>query len=437
MEALLIYILKVNIALAVSYVLYVLMFRKDTFIKLRRFYFLSAILFSFIYPLYTVDALSSVLELNVTRQTQVNFLIGNISSKVVDNEADTSSIFNWKVLLLLISLSGTIVLFVRLYREIRSLFRLKSRSVKTIINGVEILYLSEEITPFSYFKWIFINIDTYNEEELKQIIWHEQTHVNQLHSIDVMISELVRIFFWWNPIVWFMKREITISLEYLADNSVLEHGADSKKYQYHLLRLTYHKTAVEIVNNFNVSQLKQRIMMMNKSKTPYGAVIKYLVILPIVLLMVTVNSTATAGNDNRGSRIETDEPINQVPPQKDESPIYEVVEQLPSFPGGQSALMDYFKKNLKYPVIAIENGIQGRVIIQFIVEKDGSISSAKYIRGVDPSLDKEAMRIVNAMPKWVPGKQKGESVRCFITIPIEFRIPKKETKVQTANDSII
>jgi protein TonB len=88
-------------------------------------------------------------------------------------------------------------------------------------------------------------------------------------------------------------------------------------------------------------------------------------------------------------------------------------------------------------VIAIENGIQGRVIIQFIVEKDGSISSAKYIRGVDPSLDKEAMRIVNAMPKWVPGKQKGESVRCFITIPIEFRIPKKETKVQTANDSII
>ena len=437
MEALLIYILKVNIALAAFYIIYELMFRKDTFIRLRRYYFISAILFSFIYPLCTVEVLSSVFHFNVAGQADSNFLIGDITSKVVDNEADTSSSFNWKVLILVISLSGTTVLFVCLCREIRSLLRLKSRSVKRIINGVEVLHLSEEITPFSYFKWIFINADVYKEDDLKQILWHEQTHVNQWHSIDVMISELVRILFWWNPIVWLMKREITISLEYLADSSVLEHGADSKNYQYHLLRLTYHKTAVEIVNNFNVSQLKKRIMMMNKSKTPYGAAIKYLVILPLALLMVAVNSTATARNDNRVSGVEAEVPINQVPPQKEESPVYKVVEQLPSYPGGQVALMDYFKNNLKYPVIAYENGIQGRVIIQFIVEKDGSVSSAKYIRGVDPSLDKEAMRIVNAMPKWIPGKQNGETVRCYIALPIEFKIPKKETKVQPANNSIL
>lgn len=176
---------------------------------------------------------------------------------------------------------------------------------------------------------------------------------------------------------------------------------------------------------------------MNKSKTPYGAAIKYLVILPLALLMVAVNSTATARNDNRVSGVEAEVPINQVPPQKEESPVYKVVEQLPSYPGGQVALMDYFKNNLKYPVIAYENGIQGRVIIQFIVEKDGSVSSAKYIRGVDPSLDKEAMRIVNAMPKWIPGKQNGETVRCYIALPIEFKIPKKETKVQPANNSIL
>ncbi|MDD2243584.1 MAG: energy transducer TonB [Dysgonamonadaceae bacterium] len=107
-----------------------------------------------------------------------------------------------------------------------------------------------------------------------------------------------------------------------------------------------------------------------------------------------------------------------------EEKIFEVVEQPPSFPGGQSALMDYLNNNIKYPVIAAENGIEGRVIVQFVVGRDGSIESAIVARGVDPSLDKEALRLVTSMPKWIPGKQGGQAVKTRFTLPILFKLQK-------------
>ena len=106
----------------------------------------------------------------------------------------------------------------------------------------------------------------------------------------------------------------------------------------------------------------------------------------------------------------------------DENDIFEVVEQNPSFPGGEAELMKWLHKNLKYPPVAQENGIQGKVYIQFVVNKDGSIVDPKIIRSADTSLDKEAMRVVQAMPKWTPGKQRGKAVRVRFTLPITFRL---------------
>ena len=106
----------------------------------------------------------------------------------------------------------------------------------------------------------------------------------------------------------------------------------------------------------------------------------------------------------------------------DENDIFEVVEQNPAFPGGEKALMDWLHKNLKYPPVAQENGIQGRVLVQFVVNKDGSIVDPKVIRAVDASLDKEAMRVVQAMPKWTPGRQRGKAVRVRFTLPVTFRL---------------
>ena len=111
-----------------------------------------------------------------------------------------------------------------------------------------------------------------------------------------------------------------------------------------------------------------------------------------------------------------------VKPKEEENKIFTIVEQMPSFPGGDAALMQYLAKNIKYPAVAEDMGIQGRVICQFVIERDGSVSDVRIARGVDPSLDKEAMRVVSAMPKWIPGRQNGQFVRVKYSLPVNFRL---------------
>ena len=130
------------------------------------------------------------------------------------------------------------------------------------------------------------------------------------------------------------------------------------------------------------------------------------------------------GNDEAtGEVLKAKEVIAQPePPKEEETKVFDVVEQMPSFPGGPSALMQYLASNIKYPVVAEENGVQGRVIVTFVVEKDGSITDVRVVKSVDPSLDKEAQRVVKSMPKWIPGKQNGSAVRVKYTVPVTFRL---------------
>ena len=144
-----------------------------------------------------------------------------------------------------------------------------------------------------------------------------------------------------------------------------------------------------------------------------------------------LNKTNTAigafdvkGNDEAaGEVLKAKEVIAQPePPKEEETKVFDVVEQMPSFPGGPSALMQYLSSNIKYPVVAEENGVQGRVVCTFVVERDGSITDVRVIKSVDPSLDKEAVRVVKGMPKWIPGKQNGSAVRVKYTVPVTFRL---------------
>ena len=441
METLFIYIVKVNIALAVFYLLYMWLFRKDTFIRLRRYYFLSAIIFSLSYPLFTVSALGNMFDWKqepIANETSV--YIGEISMGewIVDDVEKVATPIDWTIIAKNILLVGTLFLSLRLLWQLLSIVRIKSRSEKRSLFGYLFYHLKDEITPFSFFNWIFVNSETHNEKELKQILLHEHTHARQWHSLDILLVEMLRIAFWWNPIVWFMKRDIAINLEYLADEAVLQEGVETIEYQYHLLQLTNHETAVQIVNNFNVSQLKQRIIMMNKNKSPMRKLAKYLSVLPLALLLITANSVYAQQNETQQ---ETTPPQEQEPVKKESKndEVFIVVEKLPSFKEGAKAMMEFIESEMKYPVIAKENCIQGRVIVNYIVEKDGSISDVQIVRGVDPSLDKEAIRIVEAMPKWNPGLQRGERVRVKYTLPISFKLDenKDSSEITTAGVKIL
>ncbi|MBR4363413.1 MAG: energy transducer TonB [Prevotella sp.] len=144
-----------------------------------------------------------------------------------------------------------------------------------------------------------------------------------------------------------------------------------------------------------------------------------------------LNKTNTAigafdvkGNDeSAGEVLKAKEVIAQPePPKQEETKVFDVVEEMPSFPGGPGALMSFLSGNIKYPVVAEENGIQGRVIVAFVVERDGSITDVRVVKSVDQSLDKEAVRVVKSMPRWIPGKQNGSAVRVKYTVPVTFRL---------------
>jgi TonB family protein len=283
----------------------------------------------------------------------------------------------------------------------------------------------------------FIHTGNHSEAELSQILLHEQTHVRQCHSIDIILIELVNLLSWWNPFVWLMKREMSVNLEYLADNGVLREGVDSREYQYHLLRLTYHETAIMIVNNFNVSQLKRRIMMMNKTKSPAFTLAKYFLVAPLFFLFVMANSVYAAQNETGelpASPVEYND-LPEPPPEKKKTntdKVFSVVEEQPQYPGGTEALMRFISENVRYPEEAQENAIMGRVICNFVVMEDGSIDDVKVVRSVHPLLDAEAVRVLRLMPKWIPGKQKGEAVNVQFTLPVIFKLVERTEEERQA-----
>ena len=137
-----------------------------------------------------------------------------------------------------------------------------------------------------------------------------------------------------------------------------------------------------------------------------------------------IGSFDVKGNDDaNGEVLKAKEVIAQPePPKVEETKVFDVVEQMPSFPGGNAALMSYLSQNTKYPVVAQENGVQGRVVVSFVVERDGSITDVRVVRSVDPSLDKEATHVVKSMPNWIPGKQNGSTVRVKYNVPVSFKL---------------
>jgi len=183
-----------------------------------------------------------------------------------------------------------------------------------------------------------------------------------------------------------------------------------------MLQTSNVNTGIPIINNFNVSQLKKRITMMNKNRTSVGKATKYLLLIPVAFALLLGNAVQA-----------TPEIIN-IPfkdgwqdPQK-KGDVYVTVQEMPSFPGGLDAQSKFMAENLKYPVDAFEKKIQGRVTVRFVVKSTGDISNVEIVRGVDPSLDKEAVRVVNTMPKWEPGKMDGKAVDVYYTLPVVFKM---------------
>ncbi|WP_418945046.1 M56 family metallopeptidase [Phocaeicola plebeius] len=422
------YLLQVNVGLILFYALYKLVCTRDTFFRSRRFILIVSLVLPFILPFIDVrEWLESRDRMIMLTHFDYSAVLPEI---VVGSEAvETGNrVFVLSEWIAYLYLAGVLVLLVRLVIQAFSLYRLIVRMPEKEINGVRVKCLNVPSGPFSFFKWIFMNPAAVKEDEISEILTHEMAHVKQHHSVDVLLAEMVSICCWMNPFAWLLKREVRLNLEFLADRKVMEAGFATKSYQYHLLGLAYnHKYGLS--NNFNFSHLKQRIIMMNKKKSNGAGHIKYaLFVLPAFALLVAGNISCS--QDASQTEDAKEEVVAPVSPEAKEAPadstakdeVFMVAEQMPEFPGGMKELLKFLQNNLKYPENAMKNNVQGRVIVQFVVEKDGTLTEFKVARSVDPDLDAEALRVLQIMPKWKPGMQRGKIVRVKFTVPVSFKL---------------
>lgn len=420
------YLLQVNFGLVLFYALYKLVCTRDTFFRSRRFILLLALVLPFVLPLVDVrEWLESRDSLIMLTHFDYSVVLPEI---VVGSETAEAGNGVWVLTdwVKYLYFAGVLVLSARFLVQACSLWHLILCTPEKTINGIRVKCLNGSSGPFSFFGWIFLNPATVKEDELDEILTHEMAHVKQRHSVDVLLAEMVSICCWMNPFAWLLKREVRLNLEFLADKRVVEAGFATKSYQYHLLGLAYgHKYGLS--NNFNFSHLKKRIIMMNKKKSNGTGRIKYaLFMVPAFALLVAGNTSCSQGAyEKQDAKEETVAPDSVVAVPTDsvaKDEVFMVAEQMPEFPGGMKELLKFLQDNLKYPESAMKKNVQGRVIVQFVVEKDGTPTEFNVVRSVDPDLDAEALRVLKTMPKWKPGMQRGEVVRVKYTVPVTFRL---------------
>ena len=292
METFYMYVLQVNVGLLVFYLLYRGLLARDTFLGMRRLYWWAAWVLAFLYPLVKLGVWGRTeTPLQVVMADYAEAMTVVVSA-VAPEEAAT---WSWQDGVALLWAAGASALLLRMLVQLAVVCRLARRGRKVEWHGVRVLAVEGDNVPFSFFRWIFVQLGNHSEGELEEILAHEQAHVRQWHSLDVVVSELLCCLSWFNPAVWLAKRCVRQNLEFLADRAVVHSGFDRKNYQYHLLRLSYGVNIGQIVNNFNVSPLKKRIMMMNKKKSRHAGALKYALLLPVAgLLVLSANAEAVA-----------------------------------------------------------------------------------------------------------------------------------------------
>lgn len=448
----LVYFFKANIALACFFIMYKLCFSNDTFFHIRRTVLISGILFAFMYPFIVFH--SWVKEQKLLSDA-ADYYVELKELVVTSTQAGPLWHQSIQEYLFYAYLGVSFLLVGNFLIKLCMLLRIKLASQRTQYGDTTLYVPRGEMAPFSFFNWIFVDPARFSDKEIKEVVLHEQTHSNGGHSFDLLILEIVKIICWANPFVWLLSREVEQNLEYIADNAVVSSGVDAKAYQYHLVGVASSTPMSVLHTGFNYYNLKKRILVLNQKRSCRIARAKYVLIVPIGVLFIATNSIETVTKLANSMVSELKEipvqlsAVNPLPQvtlpqfmQKDkaeqpvslvvEKPapkpldpneeIFVTVEDMPEFPGGQRNLMSFIGRNVKYPVVAQENGIQGRVVVQFVINKDGQVADATVVRGVDPSLDKEALRVINAMPDWKPGSQRGNPVNVKYTVPVQFRL---------------
>jgi len=459
------YLLLVNVYLILFFGFYALLLRKETFFQLNRVYLVSAALLSFFIPVIQADW---VKNLFIT-QTVHYSIYGGAAVIIYQVKPIADAPFTIGQLLTALYLTGVFFLVARLVWQLIS--------IKKIINQ------PEQAAAYSFFKKIRMDKQTQGNQIIAA---HEQVHAKQWHSADVLIIEAVMIINWFNPVVYFYRYAVKHIHEFIADSHALKAGTNKADYALMLLTQTFNAPSHHLVNSFfNSSLLKQRIIMLQKNKSQRAALIKYGLSAPLFILMLILSS-ATVNNSGAITRVNkiakkvfeisadsamlthiatvnikpadsltvdqkvasANKKIDSAVAKEikiarvkviaqadtvsaDKNMVFTAVEHEPEFPGGLTAFYDFLSRTIRYPAVDREAKVQGKALITFIVEEDGSLSNIKVLRGPSQTIINESIRAISLSPNWNPGTQNGKKVRVQYTVPVSFTLAGDDDNVKT------
>ena len=425
------YDLKVAVLLAVFYMFYRLMLARETFHRVNRIVLLLTAVTSYVLPLCVITIHETVIM-----QRAAHVAVGSFQVDMMNEEPATPL---WQIILPILFIIGMMATLVHTLSSLFRIIRIIRHSEQyPQTDGTTICVTGNaSLTPFSWMHYIVMNRSDYETYDAA-ILAHERGHIRLHHSWDLLFVDTLTALQWFNPAMWMLRSDLRAVHEYEADAAVLSQGINARQYQYLLITKAAGIGGYSLANGISHSTLKNRINMMLHTKSDRSRLLKLLALLPIVGIALAVNAEKVVDvrydepqkqntkkkvkgvAEKKADTSETNTAVGTFEPVQGD--VFDVVEEMPQYPGGPQALFKFLGENVQYPAEAEKAGIQGRVIATFVVEKDGSISQPTIVKSVDPLLDAEAIRVISAMPNWIPGKQNGKVVRVKYTVPLSFNL---------------
>lgn len=388
---------------------YQLLLRRTTYFALNRAYLLLTLLASGLLPFASVpESAGETLSTGVITLPAIT--VGREPQL-----ADTS----WSVLTVLWAIygAGVLVLLLRLAWRLGSVHQLIRQGDAQPQSDYTLIRLAHDrIASFSFGRYLVLNrTDAHNPPDA--LLRHEEAHIRQRHTVDVLLVEFAQALFWFNPTLWYYKQAVQEVHEFLADRAAATRVRTG--YAHQLVSYALDTPVAALTNPFySFSTLKQRITMLQKPASPRRSLLGYALVLPLAATLVMCTQS------ERDQPLTQDEKANSAArkPANSTDEVYTVVEHQPEFPGGLKALGTYMKQNLQYPTAAKRARVSGKVFVNFIVTKTGEIADVQILKGMGFGTDEEAIRVVSQMPRWTAGRQGKEPVNVRFNLPIKFEL---------------
>ena len=415
-----IYAIESSICLLILWGFYEIALKKDTDHSRNRVYLLSSLLFSAFIPLvkFTIPGQSSLL----TSQGLTGVLFPEITVNVSGTSAgNINGLSDPVTTIYLIGMAISGLFFTAGCIRIAVLV-FRFGSMERVVR-----YDSTNTACFSALGYIFITKNI-SGSDAERMITHERSHIRRLHHLDLLFACAISTLQWFNPAIYLTRRSLQALHEYEADDECLRHGEEIGAYQELLFSSAINTSAVLLSNTFSKkSLLKKRFIMMTKKKSGGFASLKLILVIPMAAILMLFfackqkaspeKNIASAQNEMVQSDV-----VYDTTNSKTDKNVFAVVDEMPQFPGGDTALVGFIYRNIKYPDEAKEKEIQGKVILRFAIDAEGNVGDIVIVKSADPLLDQAAYDVLKKCPAWIPGKNAGKRVAVYYTVPVTFRL---------------